>query len=277
MYEQRYVNRRLRNTLMSVLGGVTATGIAIFAIIAFLGRYVGTFTVSLDSSSVRLSLSRADSYEKPESYLRVDTLPKFREIAYADLPSDDILDNQETDYLYGAQYDIDGEQVRLRYFKYTFYVKNSGDVAADFDMAVKIVEATYDEDGRSLLDTLRVMVYINPAVEEEDYSLHQKHVYARIRTRVYETADGEEIWDEPISVREDQASDLRPFEGYAEQFASDEVVCQYHEEGFSKDQMRRVTLVTWLEGNDADSTRFDTMPEGVNIKLGIDINAYENQ
>ncbi len=158
MYERRYIRKRLRNTLIGIAGSVSTTGVVILCIVAFLGRYVGTFTVSLDTANVQLALAKEVEFTDPESYLRINTLPPFEEIAYNQLPSDIELDTQDTDYLSGADYNNEGEVIRLRYFKYTFYVKNTGEVTAQYRMRVVVQDENLASDGTSLLDTLRVMI-----------------------------------------------------------------------------------------------------------------------
>lgn len=276
MYKSIFVIRRIRNTIIGLLAGVSAMGITTLSIIAFLGRFVGTFTVALDMANVSLSLCEKVDFELPVSYLRVNTLPLFQEFAYGDLDEDAMIDTQETDYLYGADHNPEGEVTRLNYFKYTFFVKNTGFSVAQYRMRVNIIDSTSAENGTDLLNTLRVMVYQNDALLQEP--THEKEVYARARTRVYlDPATGKEEWREPISVREDQDSWATPFQGYATEFVSDSVIAELEVSDFSKDDIMRYTVVTWLEGNDADSSRYYGVPEGATIKLGVTINAYENQ
>ena len=281
MYKSVFVIRRIRNTIIGMLAGVSAMGIGTFSIIAFLGRFVGTFTVALDMANVSLSLSETADFAVPVSYLRIDKLPLFQEFAYGDLDEDGVIDNEENGYLYGADYDMEGEITRLNFFKYTFYVKNTGFTEARYLFRLNVIDSTSAENGTDLLNTLRVMIYqndvtIDPQGVEYDVT-HDKDVYARARTRVYLDPDtGEEEWREPISIREDQASRATPFEGYATEFVSDSVIAELEVSGFSKDDIKRYTVVTWLEGNDADSSRYYGVPEGATIKLGVTINAYEN-
>jgi hypothetical protein len=274
MYERRYIRKRVRNTIIGIVGSVSTTGVIILSIIAFLGRYVGTFTVSLDTANVQLALAKEVEFENPESYLRITTLPPFEEIAYNQLPSDEELDTQDTDYLSGADYNNDGEVIRLRYFKYTFYVKNTGEVAAKYRLSVVVQDETKAPDGTSLMDTLRVMFYDNDA--EADPTTHNKEVYAKSRTDAYVDKDGNKITKTPISTRESQVDALNPFEGYATEFESDKVICTYDVDNFQKGDNNRYTIVTWLDGNDIDSDPNGTVPEGAAIKLGVEINAYEN-
>ncbi len=274
MYERKYIRKRLRNTLIGVVGSVSVTGVVVLSLVAFMGSYVGTFTVSLDTANVQLALAKEVEFSDPESYLRINTLPPFEEIAYSQLPSDEELDTQDTDYLSGADYNTDGEVTRLRYFKYTFFVKNTGEITAQYRMNVIVQDETLASDGTSLLDSLRVMIYENDA--NANAATHEKEVYAKRRSIVYQDANGNEEWRTPISTREVQVDAANPFEGYATQFESDKVICTYDVDNFAKNDAKRYTIVTWLDGNDEDSNHTVSVPEGAAIKLGVEINAYEN-
>ncbi len=101
-------------------------------------------------------------------------------------------------------------------------------------------------------------------------------MFAKRRSVVYQDADGNEEWRTPISTREVQVDAANPFEGYATQFESDKVICTYDVDNFEKNDANRYTIVTWLDGNDEDSNHTIDAPEGAAIKLGVEINAYEN-
>ena len=64
--------------------------------------------------------------------------------------------------------------------------------------------------------------------------------------------------------------------GYAEQFESPNVVTTLVVSNFKPDEVRRYTIVNWLEGYDPQSNNYSAPPKGARIKLGVEINAYEN-
>ena len=65
-----------------------------------------------------------------------------------------------------------------------------------------------------------------------------------------------------------------PFEGYAKMFKSSTEVMSQKAIELQPNEYRKYTIVTWLElfqaSGDADALK------GASIKLGVEINAYEN-
>jgi len=277
MYEIRYVSKRIRRLAIAIGAGVSATVVSVFSIVAFLGRFVGTFTVSLDNSNVSLALSETTSFENPVSFLHINELPPYDEMTYTQLPSDEELDSEETDYLYGANHDPEGNVTSLNYFKYTFYVKNVGNVSARYQFRINILEnapseASEGSPSRYLDDTLRVMLYSN----SEKADTHDKTVYAKRRAIAYEPGNSEIIYKEPISFQEDKVPPGEEFQGYAEMFESQDVIATLQVDGFERDAINRYTLVMWLEGWDPQTSHLEKAPLGAKIKIGVEINAYEN-
>ncbi len=272
------MSKRIRRLAIAIGAGVSATVVSVFSIVAFLGRFVGTFTVSLDNANVALALSETSSFETMSSFLHVDTLPPYGETTFTDLPEDSILDNEETETLYGVTYTPDGDYDRLTYFKYTFFVKNVGNTPAKFDINVRIVEnqLTDEAQPRDLTDTLRVMLYSNDMAEPDT---HEKKVYGKER-KSPKLIDGQIIQEEPISYWEDSREGLVDLQGgYAIPFADmrRNLIAVQQVENFVVNAGRRYTLVMWLEGEDADSTYLQEPPTSAKLKIGVEINAYENQ
>ena len=89
MYELKYVKKRKTKLFVAISGGVATVVVSTFAIVSFLGRYVGTFTVSLDTGKVNLALSDSSEFKRKESFLRIDSLPAFHEYTRSSLPSNE--------------------------------------------------------------------------------------------------------------------------------------------------------------------------------------------
>lgn len=274
MYDLKYVKKRKRRKWVAISAGIASCVLSTFIIIAFLGRFVGTFTVSLNTGNVELALSDSIEYQRRDTYLRIDSIPTFHEFSYSSLPTDVDLDSEEHNYLYGAIIDDDtGEAKSLNYFKYTFYVKNVGHIAAKYSLKINITDNKAGEGGRTLDDTLRVMLYENDAYENDS---HNKVVYAKKAAVHRIDEDGNANFQEPISISEEDATESEPFMGYAEMFESPNVVTTLTVSNFKPDEIRRYTIVNWLEGYDPQSNNYSAPPKGARIKLGVEINAYEN-
>lgn len=272
MYELEYVKRRKRKKIVAITGSISVIVVSVLSIVAFLGRFVGTFTVSLDAGNIAIALCKKSDFVNSTSYLRIDKIPAFKEFTYGDFINDkafDIVDSEETDMDCGASsYGKDGSIETLNFFKYTFFLKNTGDKPAAYNFALNIVENKPAEDGRRLDDTLRVIIFANDVVSE-----HNKKIFAKRSTRPTHYVDGEANYDSPISVSEYDSTAERPFMGYAEQFKSDLVIASMDEPFFPVGTIRRYTIVTWLEGFASDNQK--QAPKGASMKLGVEINAYE--
>ena len=265
MYESKYVRRRKTRIWVAIGGGISTIVVATLSIVSFLGRIVGTFTIRLEAGNVSLSLCEKSNFEKATSYLRIDKLPTFQETTYANLVErigDDQIDNENTGYLLGANYARDGVTVKdLNYFKYTYFVKNVGTIPATYDMTINIIDSQTDK-GKGVEDTLRIMLYSN-----DDENTHEKTVYAKRSIIATKDEDGKDVYyNERISTEE---------YGYAEPFESSKVIATITQDYFEVGQVKRYTLVMWLEGFDPQSNREYDAPENARIKLGVEINAYE--
>ena len=274
MYELNYVKKRKRRKVVAIIAGISSIVVATLAIVSFLGRFVGTFTVNLDTGNVKLALFDSHMFETPSTFMRVPDLPSFQEYTYSHFDSigDDVIDSDESDYLMGANYNRDRSAVTsVNYFKYTFYIRNVGTMDAQYQMQIKILESQAAKDGRKIDDTLRVMVYENKEIDEHT----NKTVYARKATVPHYDENGELSYEEAISVREDAATPANPFRGYAKMFESSDIITTISVDDFGMDEYKRYTIVMWLEGYDLQSNSLDNAPVGATIKIGVEINAYE--
>ena len=268
MYDYRFVNKRKARRLVALIAGVSSVVVATLSIVSFLGRFTGTFTVTLESSDVQLALSQESSFNTQTSFLRVDKIAKYGEFTYSDFDmyGDDMIDNETSDYLLGANYYRGTDDVEsLSFFKYTFFVKNVGNVDAQYNISLNIVENKPSADGRTLDGTIRVMIYDNG----------QKDVYAKRSEIPHMSEQGAVDYSAPISVSEEEATAGNPFMGYAKMFKSSAVISTDEREPIDVGEVRRYTIVTWLEG--ARSSNQENAPQGASIKLGVEINAYEQQ
>ena len=269
MYRLEYVRKRKRRKIVAIVGGISTVVITAFAIVAFLGRFVGTFTVSLESRNVELTLLEKKDSTEVSSFLRVNTLAPFQEFTYGYFEKyggDEVIDNEDTSIKIGANYNTRGDEIRsLNFFKYTYYVKNVGKEPAMYDWSVNIVDNVTSHDGRSLLDTLRVMMYVDG----------EKTIYGQSLKTPRIDEEGNRDYRAPVSVDESEATEEYPFQGYAEAFTSSKVVTTFRGQYIGVGESKRYTIVTWLEGFRSSNDSF--APRGATVKLGVEINAYENE
>lgn len=274
MYETEFVRKKKRKIRVAVSTGICSIGVIALGIVAFLGRHVGTFTVKLNTGNVALSLSQTKSFEDPSTYLMINYLPMFEECTYGAILRETHIDNEELHYNDQGPANLDdhGEISSLNYFKYTFYVKNIGNMTAGYDISFNILDNKLSNDKRSLLDTLRVAIYSNVGDSE-----HEHTVYAKPAAEKHYDDDGNETMKEYIATAKDRATSSKPYYGLAEMFDSENRITNYTVKDFRTDDIIRYTIVCWLEGEDPQSVNYKTAPEGAVVKLGVEINAYENK
>ena len=279
MYDLLFVRRRRRRKIAALVSVISAMGVSSLVIISFLGRTVGTFTVSVQNSTVRLALSEKQDFKNSTSYLRIDELPStYFEYSYDWFEDLDLVDDERNDYFYGA-YRENGVVEGMYYLKYTFYVKNVGTKLAQYNMSINLDECTQSNDNtsRTLDETLRVMVFENDplAGDTHDYEVYAKNIVDS-RYKTFDK-DGKQTFQEFVSAYpyakadgfyEDDAHPL------AKSFKNGKAIIQKKVDNFKKDDIRRYTLVYWLEGSDPQANiEGQDAPQGAKIKLSVDINA----
>ena len=265
MYALNFVRKRQIKVIAAIVAGVGATGVTTLSIAAFLGHQVGSFTVSLESKSVALTLSEKSDFKERSSFLRINEVPHFQTYTYREIKNfgDNVIDSEETDSTFGIQKSSSGEE-STDFLKYTFFLKNVGSYSARYDLSLSIKEIVASKDGLTFEDSFRVMVY-------ED---GKDTVYAKKLAYPHEDENGKDDYRAPISVDKSDATALYPFEGYAEPFVSSKEVMNQKAVELEVGEVKKYTIVTWLEGfrSSGDPDAY----QGASIKLGVEINAYEN-
>ncbi len=270
MYELDYVKKRKRKKWAVIIGGISGITISTFAIIAFLGKAVGTFTVSLETGNVKLALSQESSFLSSTSHLKADVASKFQEYTYSNFANygDDVIDSEKTDSTLGANINKEGEVTSLNFYKYTFFVKNVGTSDCRYNFSLNITGQSGSSDGRTIDNTLRVTLY-----ENSDASTHNKTTYGKRSATPHVNSNGEADYRSPISISESEATETNPFQGYAEEFTSSSVILSFQSERFTVNEVKRYTVVFWFEGY--RSSNLEEAPEGAKMNLGVRINANE--
>lgn len=287
MTENIYVKKRKRRRKVAILGSVSLVGVTVLSLVAFLGRFVGQFTVSLNAGDVSLSIANKADFSDATTYLKIGDIPKFEEFTYASLPMDDkehftssTLDSEATDYLHGANRDKENNIVSLDYFKYTFYLKNTGSVVADYTFSVQLTDQIRSSAGKSILDAMRVMLFETDVTKDSTSpSTTSGKVYAEKSSTGNPIAEDGTVTDrEYVSVSPSQASEAYPCYGFAENFVSDSMAIQYRVSDFAKGNIRRYTLVTWIEGFDPDIDGVSASDyKSSSVKIGVRIDATQSE
>ena len=274
MYDGKLVRKRRRRKIAVVVVGICTVGVTSLAIVSFLGRYVGTFTVSLRNEEVKLALCEEQTFKSPSSYLRISDLKPFEETTFRTVLETQ-PDDAELDYTYGANKNPKSGKVEsFEFFKYTFFVKNVGSTTATYDLQIKNLEsaAAKDGSGRKLDDTIRVMIYEN----DPDSGDHYYKVYAKAAAEKNFERDGTPTYREFVSKYPYDNTETDEYPLVDASFIDDKTIARYTVSDFAKDDIKRYTLVTWLEGEDPQSSSEYSAPTGASIKIGVEITAYEN-
>ncbi|MGM9873307.1 MAG: hypothetical protein ACI31G_00065 [Bacilli bacterium] len=260
MVDIEYVKKRRRKKIAAIVTITSSVLIIMFIIISFLGRSVGTFTIGLHQNKALLSLSENKDFEKSSTYLRVNEVPSLDEYTIrgdSKLNEDELIDNEETDVYFGSELDGEGNRDRYNFFKHTFYVKNISDYDTTYSFELRILQLKSPYNSAVELDeVLRVKLYENISDDEHDYKIFAKKRYG----------NNEYVWQDPDYQDEHSLDYALPFEG-------DKLITSYTK-NIEKYQIIRYTVVFWLEGNDPNSK--GEYPLGSGIRLGIDIQAHEN-
>ena len=279
MYDLQYVKKRKRRRAAAFISLVSAIGITSFITISFFTGRVGSFSVSVANQAVKLSLGEKMANFNAgtgTSYLRLDDVKPFQEYHYKDLPDPEVLDNELTAYddARAIGLDKDGNPECMYYVKYTFFVKNFGNQTAHYELFVNLSDRNKTRDGteRSLDDTLRVMLFENDGnTDEHEYKVYAKAAAGNNRLRDGTITNQEFVGYNSIGGQEDDQHPL------AETFSSADVICTRDVSNFRKNEVKRYTVVFWLEGEDPQSNTSDEAPEDAKLKLGVEIRAYEEK
>ncbi len=297
MVELKYVKKRKRRRKVAIVTTASFVGLSILGIVAFLGRHTGTFTVALDTGDVSLSLSKTKDFSNPTSFIRLDQINYLDQSTYQDQDANE-LDNEASN----------NKNFEGALFKLTFYIKNVSNVkdsSVKYYLNINLTEnhKTVDSDQNEhyLDDFLRIRVFENDAESQE----HSSTTYARKRNQILKDSDGyaikdssgNDIWQEYIPLSSTELNERRTekpnsktedptyYYGLAQNFEYSEkssdsrtgTVASYTTYNFNPGDIKRYTIVFWLEGEDPDCIGNHDSWSASTLKLGVTINGYENK
>ena len=189
----------------------------------------------------------------------------------------DVLDDEVTDYQYGS-----AKNEFFYFFKYTFFVCNDSELNCGFNFNIQVNERKKSSAiPYSVMDILRVMVFENdPAIPDS----HNYWVYAKDsvdRRYTVRNRDGDITHQAFISTEPElnadfilQEDDDHPL---AESFLAGNTIIKRSVDNFYPGDMRRYTVVFWLEGEDPDAIHdTDGSQEESSLDFSISVSDYEN-
>lgn len=278
MVEGKYVKRKRRKKIATIVSAVCSGGVVVLMIVAFLGYRVGSFTVKLRQTNVKLTLTQNEdsatdgkqsaNAQGNTTYLMVSSLPNYETYTASNLNDHSHYDDQSVDYLDGAIADKETGKIEyIYYFKYTFYIKNIGETTADYSFTLRMTEnqrpqATQYTYTYGFDDLLRVRLYKNNN-EGHNYSTYAKPPRSGSPSHINEK--GEEVWEELIWSGSDE---------YATNFVDENTIMTDTVERFKPGDYYRYTILTWLEGTDPECN--GPAPDNGFTKLEIGIEATES-
>ena len=274
MVDLKYVKKKRRKKIAVVTVGTSAALVGAFATISFLGSRVGSYTTKLSHDRTSLTLLEYKDQDPLEgtTYQKFDNLPIFTLWSSVDIQNHDQVDSETTDYLDIATEGVGSDSSTCYFFKHTFYLKNNGVVTCGYKFTIRLSDnvapagAKYD-----LSDILRVRLYENVDDDAHEYVNYARHKLQN--TPVWE----EEPYRECVSVnpRSELWDTLDEKEKFATSFVSDTVVLEKTVDNYKPGDITRYTVVFWLEGEDPQCD--GSMPTNGSIKLGVEINGYEQE
>lgn len=268
-----YLVRKRRRRIAAIILGVSMSILAVLIIIALLGRNFGSFTVKLEQVRNELSLSDSltaggsgTTLKTNTTYLMAGGYECNTPMCADDLAEEDFLDADITDdsvILPRRQQVYDPTEYNQDYsFKYTFYLRNSSptEVARanyyiDF---TSITEPTNVNASCSIEDIVRVRVY-DSHYEDETLEHSMVGTYARKARNFSDNGSNNElITGTPDGATHGYKAKNAENKGYCTNFLNDDgsdplgMIVMKNETNLQPREIRRFTIVIWLEGFDND-------------------------
>jgi len=275
MVDLEYVKKRRKKKIAAIFSAVGAVGVTTLIIIAFLGRNIGAFSVTLRNKDVQLALATKSTFEDKSSYLMVDNPYGLNQWCYSNFIDEfswNEVDREDKTFVDFADRDPKtGEINSLRFFKYTFYIRNEKDTEAQYKIYINLVQNNIDTvTGVDLTKSLRVAI-----LEDLEQGGKPNEVYARKSdTSTHIDPDQGDI---PTNREYVDGKPYTPtWAGLAVPFGEGTVLAEHEKKDFKKADVHKYTLLYWLEGCD-DPDGSGPIPLNSSIKLGVEIKAYENK
>lgn len=217
-----------------LLLGILCTGLlsAFIGLVAFFGQYMGTFVISLDDDTTKIGITLSDNigFTNPGSRLLVNPVNSADPTTFNDI-----------DFARAIQTDGDFDSSSTNnYIAYTFYIKNEGNAAVDVSFNVDIITATNNVDA-----AMRMALIEDGAVDKDG------NVTMRDGKLYYKDEDNKD----PRAYSLLDEAKLKIYEQFDNtRFTGNKILDNYMIENFRPSDVRKYTLIIWLEGWDDDCT-----------------------
>lgn len=264
--EPESLKKARRKKIAGVVLGVASGALTVLIIIALLGQNYGNFTIKLEDRHFELalgnSLTNANNggagLANKTNYIMADGYKAASPMQADDLPDVDTIDpdigdgtvnlanpQKATTGDFGVNYDYS--------FRYTFYLNNTSPTeyakANYYINFNSIIEPTNLSKSAALEDILRVRVYDSKYI---DGDVEHRCVGTFARKAKTFSVNGSNA--EPITSNPKREEN----KGYCTNFLNDytddplALIVMKNETELQPKEIRRYTVVVWLEGNDAD-------------------------
>jgi len=225
---------RIRNRIITL--GIIITGMLsiAFAIITFYGQNAGNFVISVDSIAQNRGITLSIDPNFRQPTPRLMTEP----ISEARDMTYSWLKIDEVEATYGNYVDIDYE-----YVAYTFYIMNQGSESVDITYHIRITDIYNRLDS-----AIRVLV-----IEDGEQTMYQK------------PDELDQFGNEPY---------YPPTMPEGIDFVSNSIVMRRLFTNFKPDQIKKFSVVVWLEGYDPDTVD-DILGGMIRLQMNFAINGLE--
>lgn len=301
---ERLAQRKKRRKIAFVVGLVSATGLGVLALFAFMGQVSGNFTIKLNQADVGQTFYLADeiSFHDPVTRLSAAGMKNAEVSAYDEVLTyarnecDAIADedgggsrNMKNDVIAGVD----------KALVYTFYLKNASNAPFTYSfgfnldhydsptnnakepyeyLRIGIIHTNYDRFGHESESLLRV------------YGAPNRRGYGTMIDGVYDSGDNREVigryeeipyldtrYREPFEVGSEKEHE--EYVGFCTNFTPTNAEGEIFRETYSPsdpyaamnylqaNDYCRFTIVAWMEGNDFECQ--GTPPKGVNITFSM--------
>lgn len=254
----QYVRRKRNRKIVAAVGCICATGVTVLGIIALLANTAGAYTVTLNRGTASLTMSESETFDSSVTYLAVNDIPCYHEYTY-DAWSEDDGDFDLLDSEASQTPAPESEGQTISYFKFTFFVRNTGSSYAAFNLSLNMdVVGISTSTTTDLNSVLRVMFYSNRG---ENINQHERKVYA-LRSDVNTYTDENNV----VQYSPERISNVAS--AYAEPFISAKKILTSEEVDFAPSEVVRYTFVFWVEGEDPECVK-EPPTNGLTLKVSI--------